>query len=166
MSGGLGPAARISGSLSAWASSVGSPLSISELAARADVIVLGVVVGARSAWDDTGSVIVTVVDVRPEELLKGGPGPSVLRVRHLGGRVGDQAMVVAGAPSFADGERVLLFLAGDPRRELTVVGLAQGKFTVTQDGLGRHVARYGEGRGQQEVLLDEARQLIRRAGGG
>jgi hypothetical protein len=150
----------------AWASSVGLPLSVPEMAARADVIVVGVVVGMLSAWDATANVINTVVDVRPEEVLKGASGTRVLRLRHLGGRVGDAAAVVAGAPTFVSGERVLLFLAGDPQGELAVVGLSQGKFTVTQDAAGRSVVRRTEVGARQEMSLEDVRDLIRRVTGG
>jgi hypothetical protein len=150
----------------AWAASTGPSLSIPELTAQADVIVVGQVVAVRSGWDAAGRMITTVAEVRPEEVLKGRSSTALLRVRHLGGRVGDRAAVLADAPAFVDGERVLLFLAARPGGELGVVGLSQGKFTVLQDAAGRSVVRRAGPGAREEFLLDDARDLIRRAAGG
>lgn len=151
----------------ARAASVAGPLlSVEQLAGRASVILVGEVVAVRGEWDATRTVITTAVDVRPAEVLKGSAGP-LLRVRHLGGRIGELTSVVAGSPTFAVGERVLLFLAARPGGELGLVESFQGKFTLTRDAAGREVAvRAPVGsHPRDEVPLDEARASIHGAGG-
>jgi hypothetical protein len=73
--------------------------------------------------------------------------------------------VVAGAPVFAVGERVLLFLTLRLDGDLAVAGLFQGKFSLTRDAGGREVAvRNLPGGGARDTIpLDDARELIRRA---
>src|SRR6185369_1140669 len=56
-----------------------------------------------------GSGIETVTDVALEEAIKGDPG-FLVRLHVPGGVLGDEASLLPGAPSFTDGERVLLFL--------------------------------------------------------
>jgi len=51
----------------------------------------------------------TVTDVALEEAIKGDPG-FLVQIHVPGGVLGDEASLLPGAPSFTDGERVLLFL--------------------------------------------------------
>src|SRR5258706_6787455 len=91
-------------------------MSLEEITGQAEVIVLGTVVSAESAWSADGRIIVTRTTVSVERPLLGGPRARVI-VETPGGRVGDQTMVASGAPVFRSGERVVLFLepAGEQR---------------------------------------------------
>ncbi len=115
-------------------------MDLKEITAKADVIVLGSVESAESGWSDDGRIIVTRVTVLVESTFKGGPRARVL-VETPGGKVGDLAMVAAGAPVFHTGERVVLFLepsggasaGSDPLPRHGVVGWNQGRMTVRHD---------------------------------
>ena len=109
---------------------VARPLSIRELTATADTIVVGRIGSARS--HATGSGPETHVQVDVEQVLKGAPA-APLTIVQPGGDAGGVAGVVAGAPTFATGERVLLFLTRRSDGALRVAHLYQGKFTIEAD---------------------------------
>jgi len=79
-------------------------MSLEEITARSDVIVLGKVEAADSGWSDDGRIIVTRATVSVERALKGGPRVQVI-VETAGGRIGDVAMIASGAPVFRAGRR-------------------------------------------------------------
>lgn len=114
-------------------------LSTEALTAGADVIVTGRCVGVRSAWE--GRTLVTVATVAVGEALKGTPGPT-LTVAMPGGIDSNRrvpvAMTYAGAPQMQVSEDVFLFLVRDPdiASGLTVMGFAQGKFSIVVDETG------------------------------
>jgi len=95
-------------------------IDLEEMANRAEVIALGTVEKVESAWTADGRVIVTTATIEIEKGLKGGPWRRV-SIRTPGGRVGDQTMVASGAPTFLEGERLVVFLerpgAGTPGRD-------------------------------------------------
>lgn len=112
----------------------GRPVTVTDLARRADVVVVGRVAHAESGWDATRTTIATTVEVVVDETWKGGVTEDRVQVRHPGGRADGVESVVAEAPAFAPGERVLLFLARTPDDRLRVLWLWQGKFSVERDG--------------------------------
>lgn len=79
------------------------------MAAKADAIVQGRVLGTLSEWTPDRSLIVTVVSVEVREVLKGRPAP-VLLVQIPGGVVGDIGLRVSDTPAFVPDEEVVLFL--------------------------------------------------------
>ncbi len=111
----------------------GKPLSIDELVASARVIVVGKIAAVTSSWNNEQTQILTRVDLQLEEVLRGAFSGDRIAFVQPGGRVGNVGSVVSDAPSFTEGERVVLFLV--PRRDgqLAVMGLYQGKFSVEQD---------------------------------
>ena len=119
----------------ATAQAVPRPLSIRELTAIADTIALGRVARMESERSASGADIVTRVHLDVEQLLKGAPA-SALTIVQPGGEAGGIAGVVAGAPTFAAAERVLVFLTRRPDGALRVAHLAQGKFTIETDAAG------------------------------
>lgn len=83
-----------------------------ELVAKTAAIAIGTVEG--SYVQETAGVIETVYEVRVERALKGGLRKvELLRVVSPGGVLGDRGLLVAGAPHFDQGDRVLLFLTKD-----------------------------------------------------
>jgi hypothetical protein len=101
-------------------------LELSELAARADRIVVADVLSVASAWDAAHRNIHTTVALAIQESWKGeAPNPGRLTLRQLGGTVGEIEMSVLGAARFVPGERALFFLKGRG-----LVGMAQGKRTL------------------------------------
>ena len=73
-----------------------------------------------------------------EQYLKGDLGTSVT-VRTPGGQIGPYLRVMPGAPRFAEGDEVALFLAGNGPALPHVLGLGQGVFRIVVDGAGRRV---------------------------
>ena len=75
-------------------------------------IVVGRVVALESRWNDGRHGIETLVTLDVEQYLKGDLGTSVT-VRTPGGQIGPYLSVMPGAPRFAEGDEVVLFLAGN-----------------------------------------------------
>jgi len=121
------------------------PLTVEELARRADAVVRGVAGETRPIRSADGRQIHTVTTIEVDLALKGGP-PLTLEVLTPGGTWGDLSQTVTGAPSFRQGERVILFLRSLGPRRFRVEGLALGKFEVVTDAQGDcQVVRRTEG---------------------
>jgi hypothetical protein len=109
-------------------------MDLAELTTRADQIVVGDVVSQESAWDSGHRNIYTTIEINVRESWKGtSPADGKIRIRQLGGTVGDIEMTVHGMAKFEPGERSLLFL-----RQTQVVGWSQGKRRVHWDSTGKH----------------------------
>jgi hypothetical protein len=107
-------------------------LDLAELTARADRIVVAQVVSTSSEWDSSGRNIHTRIEIKVEETWKGSVAiDQRMIIVQPGGSVGDIEMRVHGMPSFAPGERAVLFLAG--RDAPRVVGMSQGKRPLRWD---------------------------------
>jgi hypothetical protein len=140
-----------------------TPLTVEDLARRAELVVIGEVTSVASEFHATRSRIVTRVDVRVAEALKGKAGANPLQLRQPGGRVDEMTSEVAGAARFVAGERTLLFLARGGDGTLAVVGLFQGKFVLERDGAGRDVAVRrvpGSAEVLDRVSLDQIRAAV------
>ncbi|HEY3447999.1 MAG TPA: hypothetical protein VGK67_16705 [Myxococcales bacterium] len=111
------------------------PLSVEELAHRADTVVRGTALGTRSVRSADGKQIHSVTTVRVDLALKGAP-PIEVDVLSPGGTWGRITQSVAGAPRFVPGERVILFLRSAGTRRFRVEGLSLGKFEVWADERG------------------------------
>ncbi len=113
---------------------------LSELATRADLVVLGTATTRESFW--SGGRILTRVRVTAEEVWSGDarPGDSV-EVLTLGGEVGGIGQSVAGSVAVSPGERVALMLAGDAKRGFFPLGLWQGVVRVRGAGESARVER-------------------------
>jgi hypothetical protein len=102
------------------------------LAERSTLVASGTCADSRSFWDDARRFILTEVRFRPERLLKApaGSAPEV-KIRLLGGTVGETAMAASHAPSLVPGERVVLFLAPSASGDYHVItGGAAGKLSL------------------------------------
>jgi hypothetical protein len=170
----LGLAALLVPSLAAG--SLVQALDLAELTARAERIVVAQVVSAESEWDSSHRTIHTRIAIKVEEAWKGSIAPDQrLVIVQPGGTVGDIEMRVHGMPTFAPGEKAVLFLAGQgaPR----VVGMSQGKRPLSWDGAAKRwvaeaaehsavVRRDSQGQLQPALpepatTLDELRQRVR-----
>lgn len=115
-------------------------LSNEEMADTSDTIVIGRVTDVRAVWE-TPRILVTVATVAVSERLKGDVAGTI-SVALPGGADANRkfpiAMTYAGAPRMREGEDVFLFLSRDPdiSSGLTVMGFAQGKFSIVDDGKG------------------------------
>jgi hypothetical protein len=161
------------GLLGTAVASVVTQMDLETLVRQSVVIVRGEVESVVSRTD--GITINTYVTVRIDEGLKGAQGLARVTLKELGGRVGDQILVVPGVPEFQLGERVLIFAEPLKTGELTVIGLFQGKHRIELVN-GVEVAVQGAaGEGAMTVggsaaaaparqllsdLLDRVRQLV------
>lgn len=107
-------------------------LSLDELTAAAELIVVGQARERQSRWSDSGRLIVSDVAVGVERVVKGrATAGQDLVVTHLGGSIGDLGLRVPGAAAFELGGRAVLFLRAHPATgELRVVGMSQGALPV------------------------------------
>lgn len=114
--------------------------SLQELTKRSSAIVMAKVEDSYSRWEN--KEIYTYSTLRVLDHVKGMKGQTTVTIRQLGGRVDDIESIVPGMPKFRMGEEVVVFLtqkdaAGYP----WVMGLEQGKYTVTSDAKGNKSVR-------------------------
>ena len=116
------------------------PMNLETLADHAGQVIVGHVADVRSYWADPGGPerrIESEVTFHQVEYLKGAlrNSTSVFTLTIPGGTVGDVRMQVCCAPSFAAGDKWILFLL-PAYRTFPVVGLYQGAFLVRPDDEG------------------------------
>ncbi len=102
------------------------------LARNAQVIVRGRVAQVTPQWTDGRRRIVSVVSIDAIEYLKGDFG-SRFEIQVPGGTMGRYSSVMAGAPSFKEGQELILFLAAQPPSLPYIVGFSQGVYRVMAD---------------------------------
>lgn len=130
----LGLAAVLAGSiLPARALSV-TPPSFEELVASSSQVVRLQVDRVSSRWDPTpqGAVIRTYVECRILRALKGAEGPTIT-LRFLGGRVGEDAMIIAEMPALQEGGTYIVFLSENGRAFCPLVSAQHGLYPVVRD---------------------------------
>ena len=114
--------------------SVVQGLELRELVANADRIVLGRVLFSECFQRSDGT-LGTWHRIQIEQDVRGNSGDEQeVIVETLGGHIGDIAMRVEGEPSFAVGERVVVFIRdGGPYSAFRPVGMAQGVMRVRME---------------------------------
>jgi hypothetical protein len=113
-------------------------LGLEDLVRKAHTIVVGKVTGSRTYWSADRKFILTDYTLAVNESLKGLPSRS-LSVTTVGGKVGDVELYVSGMPVFQKGEDAVVFIEQSGAYQ-TVVGLGQGKFTVTNGEVANRVS--------------------------
>ncbi len=108
------------------------PTDLNTLVAEAFAIAHGRVVDVRSRPSGDGIKIETLVTLQVRTYLKGDLGEEVTFLV-AGGTLGRYRSVVIGAPKFAEGQEVVLFLGARPPAFPYVLRLAQGVFHVKLD---------------------------------
>jgi hypothetical protein len=104
-------------------------LSVEGLTRASDSVVRGQVRKMTAVLSDDGRRIFTLVDVDVFSTWRGDRVASVQLIVP-GGEVGGMGQRVDGAPAFAGGEEVVVFLNRAEAGGYRVAGLAQGKFSV------------------------------------
>ena len=116
-------------------------LSIDTLVKASSSIIRGEVVDSQAMWSESGDQIVTRVTIRVQKDFKRQVSEELITVEYLGGEVGEIGMMVSDSPQMFAGEEVIIFLepsgASTDRQRFHVVGSAQGKFTLEEDGMVR-----------------------------
>ena len=106
-----------------------------ETVRRADVIVIASALLSYPQEADNGSIeTVTVISI--EEVLKGTVSTPTIEVHEPGGRLGKRVKLVFGAPTFREGERLLLFLKNIGPDQWATSDFALGKFSFDSDDAG------------------------------
>lgn len=117
-------------------------LTLEDLTVRSTDIVEGTVIDRTPRW--SRGMLFTDVTIEVQTCLKGACTESTVVVAALGGTDGEVVVEAAGAPTYEDGERVLLFLepmGGSAGTRLRTAGLSLGKFRIAQAGDLEVVAR-------------------------
>jgi len=116
-------------------------LGLAQLVTRANAVVVGTPVEARSLWEQSEGRwrIVTYHRVALERVVAGKIEGSETWVRCLGGRVGDIGQRVEGEAVLPKGKRLLLFLSPRAEGGTRVVAMAQGVWMLVkgEDGIER-----------------------------
>jgi hypothetical protein len=105
------------------------PADLGELSRDAYAIAVGRVVATQPQWTPGRRSIETIVTLEADDYLKGSLGPTV-EFRVLGGVLGRYRNIVMGAPRFAVGQRVVVFLGARGPSMPFIVGLSQGVFRI------------------------------------
>ena len=116
-------------------------MSVAKLTHVSRLILRARCVQNSTAWD--AGEIWTFTTYEPTEVWKGS-AQSHVRVRLLGGRVGNLTSNVSGVPRFHAGEDVVLFLTPTTLGDFSVVSWVQGTFRI------HHDQRSGEDLGAQD----------------
>ena len=121
---------------SASASTV-SPMTVQTLSDHAGQVIVGRVASIRSYWADNPRRIESEIHLETVEYFKGRLADSTGSFTLIvpGGKVGEMQMQIADAPTFAVGEKWVLFLL-PTYKTFPVVGLHQGAFRVEADAAG------------------------------
>jgi hypothetical protein len=110
-------------------------MSVEDMAAAAEMVVVGEVTEVKSSWNDANTTIHTFTIFKIEQCIKGTCGETVA-LKQRGGTVGEMTLYIPGMPQFSKGLKALLFLEPDPEGEpgfYYVVGMCQGMFVIETD---------------------------------
>ena len=106
--------------------------NLGELTTDAGAVAYGRVVALEPQWLDERRSIETRVTLEVESYAKGDLGRTVT-LRVPGGQMGPYRSIMLGAPTFVEGEEVVVFLTSSGPAIPHLVGLAQGVFRVRVD---------------------------------
>jgi hypothetical protein len=110
------------------------PPTFAELVAESNTVVRGTVTAVRAEEFESpqGRGIHTFVTFRVERTLKGTPADTVT-LRFLGGTVGQRTLRLAGIPTFAVGQRQLVFVSRNGEVMCPLIGAGHGRYHVVTD---------------------------------
>lgn len=108
-----------------------APVDFDVLARNAKVVVRATVGPVTSSWDDSREMIFSYANLNVDRYLA-GKGPEVLRIREVGGTVGNYTQEAVGFPALREGEQVVLFLTKwEGSDDWRIDGYNAGKYIVT-----------------------------------
>jgi len=154
----------VAAALPAFATTVVAP-RFEALVDGAELIFTGQALTQRSEWRNQNGqrVIVTLVTFGVEQIYKGRASHTVT-LQFLGGTVGDVTLEVAEVPRFKNGERAVLFVAGNGAAVSPVLGFFHGRFPLRRRADGtEEVLRYN---GEKLGVVDEIGRVQEKAGAG
>jgi hypothetical protein len=110
------------------------PPDFEELVNESDYIIRAVVKSVESEYRTSGSgrKIITKVALDVREVIAGTP-PSEITLEMLGGRVGNEQMVLEGAPRFKLGDEDILFVKGNGHTIVPLVAMMHGRYPIMRE---------------------------------
>ena len=110
--------------------------SLEELTSESELIIYARVAVSECRWEDeAGKTINTMADLVVLEVIK-GQIPDKVKIKQLGGQMGDWGMVISGTPYLRPGDEAIFFLL--PSDEyFEIHSMALGLFRIYQDENGR-----------------------------
>jgi hypothetical protein len=135
--------------------------SFEQLVSESEGIVMGTVSSVSVAPAGRFGSLHTFVTIDQVEALSGQVPEGRLTLRLKGGFDGRRGLHIDGAPTFRQGEWVLLFVQGNGRDLVPFVGWGQGVFRLRSDGTGRTMVHDADG---NEVVGIRAGHVVKRAG--
>jgi hypothetical protein len=114
-----------------------APPSFSQLVNGSDYIVRARVKSVKSEWKEKEGQrhIFTAVELEVLEVIRGTP-PQPLVLEMLGGKVGEDELVVQGMPRFAVGQEDILFVRGNGRQFFPLTAAMHGRYPIHRDARG------------------------------
>jgi len=108
---------------------------IDSLISQADYIVRVVVRSATPEWREHAGrrYIGTKVVLEIREVVKGAP-PAPLVLDLIGGRIGQEEMVIEGMPVFHAGDQHVLFVHSEQKNMFPLVALMHGVYPIIREG--------------------------------
>ncbi len=149
------------------ATSLGTGVPMRQMVEDSSSIIIGQCAETRSKW--VGRSLVTEATISVEEALKGDEVAGTQVTVELPGGIDHNrkvAMTIDGAPHISPGEKVFLFLflPDDGANSYSVMGFAQGKYSIGQANDGEEVvtrdmssAPLQKGAGLREATLRPSR---------
>lgn len=107
-------------------------MPLDELVAESEAVVEGRVIEAHSFWNAERTAILTEAVLEVDSSLVGA-APAYVNLRTFGGRVGDYRIEAHGFPTFAVGERLVLFLEPERDGAHRVLGYQQGQYRIQEE---------------------------------
>jgi len=136
-------------------------MSREELVAGSAAVVDGRVTQVRSFWNAEHTAILTEALVRVDDVIV-GEAPTFVKVLTFGGTVGRMRIEASGFPTFAKGERQLLFLYREPADgSVRVNGYRLGQYRIERGVDGSDVAVPMADAGTRLVRADKSFELPR-----
>jgi hypothetical protein len=107
------------------------------MVAASDYIVRAVVKSVTPEWRENPGkpgqrYIASRVELDIKEAIKGAP-PQPLVLDFVGGKIGDKELIVDGAPKLEVGQESILFVRGNGRLVVPLVGMHHGHYPVRRD---------------------------------
>lgn len=141
-----------------------TPLSVEDLAQRAQLVLHGTVASKTCLKDSDGNII-TKLGFNVAEVWKGTLTTNVFTIIHGGGTVDGVTTVVGGQAEYEIGEEVVVYLRLNERGEGVSIGLAQGKFHVWKDDQTGDKFAYNLFHGEPKKSETPAQAQLRAAAG-
>jgi hypothetical protein len=109
------------------------PAEFDQMARESEMIVHGRVLGVQAQLVGPRRTIESLVTLEVVDTMKGTAGAQTV-FRIPGGRIGRYRRVMVGAPEFAAGDEVIVFLKGRAPAVPAPYGLSQGVFRIARSG--------------------------------